>query len=313
MRRKRSTPWIQRKARFLLAAIATVGAIVTAYIAITQLVGGEAACPIGGCDRVLTSRYAKVFGGIPLALFGFAAYAGIGASAIAPWLIPQENKELRNQVDRTTWWFLFIGSAAMTVFSGYLIYLIVFVIQSFCLYCVLSALCCFSLFAIVLNGRDWEDIWQLIFVAFIVSLVTVIGTVGIYAERPDVVEKGIEVTSTSGPAEIALAEHLSEIDAKMYGAFWCPHCWEQKQLFGKEAAKKILYIECAEEGVNAQPEVCRAAGVNGYPTWKIQGATYANRLTLEELTRYSGYEGPQNFQNSLETLYDSPEPTEPSN
>ncbi len=43
------------------------------------------------------------------------------------------------------------------------------------------------------------------------------------------------ITTTSGAAEMVLAQHLKQTEAKFYGAFWCPHCHDQKQLFGQEA------------------------------------------------------------------------------
>ena len=39
-----------------------------------------------------------------------------------------------------------------------------------------------------------------------------------------------EITTESSPFAIALARHLHSIGAKMYGAFWCSHCNEQKQV-----------------------------------------------------------------------------------
>lgn len=39
-----------------------------------------------------------------------------------------------------------------------------------------------------------------------------------------------EITTESSPFAIALAKHLHSIGAKMYGAFWCSHCNEQKQV-----------------------------------------------------------------------------------
>jgi hypothetical protein len=51
----------------------------------------------------------------------------------------------------------------------------------------------------------------------------------------------------------------------MYGAFWCPHCARQKELFGKEAWSYIDYIECAPNGYNANPNLCKK--LQGFPTW----------------------------------------------
>lgn len=39
-----------------------------------------------------------------------------------------------------------------------------------------------------------------------------------------------EITTTSSPFAVSLAKHLNSIGAKMYGAFWCSHCLEQKQV-----------------------------------------------------------------------------------
>ena len=39
-----------------------------------------------------------------------------------------------------------------------------------------------------------------------------------------------EITSQSSPMALSLAKHLRSIGAKMYGAFWCSHCNEQKQV-----------------------------------------------------------------------------------
>jgi hypothetical protein len=55
----------------------------------------------------------------------------------------------------------------------------------------------------------------------------------------------------------------------MYGAFWCPHCARQKELFGKEAWSYIEYIECAPKGYNANVKLC--TNVDGFPTWSFLG------------------------------------------
>ena len=34
----------------------------------------------------------------------------------------------------------------------------------------------------------------------------------------------------------------------MYGAFWCSHCYEQKQKFGLDAMQAFPYVECFPEG-----------------------------------------------------------------
>lgn len=81
----------------------------------------------------------------------------------------------------------------------------------------------------------------------------------------------------------AFASCLKEKGAEFYGAFWCPHCRDQKSLFGK-SAKHLPYIECSTPDGNSQLKVCTDKGIESYPTWiftngeKIQG-----ELTFQEL------------------------------
>lgn len=296
---RQSKPWIQRYSRFIITAIATLGAVITAYLAITQLAGSSAACPTEGCDKVLESPYATVFG-LPLAFFGLLAYIVMGAAAISTYLVTPNvvGKETRSQLDRWTRFLLFAGSTAMMVFSGYLVNIMAFEIRSFCLYCVVSAVCSLALFVVSAIGNRWEDIGQLIFIAIIVAMVTLVGTLGVYSDinNPQSSESGgYNITTNSNSAELTLARHLTEIDAKMYGAFWCGHCLQQKQLFGREAVKALTYIECDPNGQNPQPQVCQQAGITNYPTWEINGEMYSGVQSLDRLADLSNYQGSRDF------------------
>lgn len=297
--RRRSTPWIHRWSRPLIGAIAILGAINTAYITVTKLSGGETACPAGGCEQVLSSPYAYVFG-IPLSLFGLLAYIGMAIFALAPLAInPDEKKTLRTQLENQSWLLLFLGSTAMLVFSGYLMYIMFteFVAvngaKAICYYCVASAIFAATLFILTLLGRVWDDVGQLFFSGVVVTMVTLVGTLGVYAN----VNEPATIANPSGAAETALATHLTQVDAKMYGAYWCSHCAEQKERFGKEAFSKVTYIECDPDGQNSQPQVCQAKGIQSYPTWEVNGQFYSGVQSLPELARISNYKGPQNFQN----------------
>lgn len=99
----------------------------------------------------------------------------------------------------------------------------------------------------------------------------------------------IETTSTE--TEIALAEHLTSVGAKKYGAWWCPHCHEQQALFGKEAFAEITYVECDPEGQNSQTSTCQAVGIQSYPTWEIDGELFPGVQSLSNLAALSGYSG----------------------
>lgn len=301
--RRRSQPQMSRWARPAIGAIATAGAVITGYLTLIKFMGDSAACPTQGCEQVLNSPYATVFGQ-PLTLWGFLAYVAMAALALAPLVVRTQLKDDQwQQLEQKTAWLLLVGATAMVVFSGYLMYLLAFQIQAVCWYCLASALFSLSLWVLAVWGRSWPDIGQPAFTSFLVALVTLVGTVGIYstvtAPSQSAATAGSElypVTTTSGPAEIALAQHLSSIGAKMYGAYWCPACHSQKQLFGKQAFADITYIECAEEGGNSQRQLCQQAGIQRYPTWEINGQLYPGTRSLQELAQLSNYRGSRAFQ-----------------
>ena len=56
------------------------------------------------------------------------------------------------------------------------------------------------------------------------------------------------VTQVSEPRAVELAKRLKAAGAKMYGAFWCSHCFDQKQDFGRDAMADFPYVECYPDG-----------------------------------------------------------------
>jgi glutaredoxin len=84
-----------------------------------------------------------------------------------------------------------------------------------------------------------------------------------------------------------LARHLKQKGAVVYGAWWCPHCTQQKELFGLEAIELLPYVECDKD--DAGRKQCQEAQVRGYPTWDLNGERRLGVLSLEELEIWSGY------------------------
>ncbi len=97
--------------------------------------------------------------------------------------------------------------------------------------------------------------------------------------------------STADSYEAQLAQYLTDTGSVMYGAYWCPHCADQKALF-QAAADQIPYIECAADGDNAQPELCKQKGIQGYPTWEINGQFHLGVYTLDQLASMAGFSAP---------------------
>jgi len=69
----------------------------------------------------------------------------------------------------------------------------------------------------------------------------------------------------------------------MYGSYRCPHCTNQKKLFGS-GFKNIKYIECDPSSRAAQLNLCEAAGVTSWPTWVLpDGEKLVGETSLETL------------------------------
>lgn len=125
------------KLPLLAAVVALVGLGDSIYLTIKHYTGEQVPCSIvEGCEQVLTSSYAQI-GGIPLAIFGAAAYFVAFALAI-----------LAAYGNRLMWTFFGVQVVFMTIFTAWLLYLQAFVIEAFCQFCLLSAATTLTLFII---------------------------------------------------------------------------------------------------------------------------------------------------------------------
>lgn len=111
------------------AIVALCGLIDSVYLTIHHYTAEPVPCTImGGCEMVLTSGYAEIYG-IPLAAFGALAY--LSAISLA----------LLTLFGFRKLWMLFGAQATiMAGFSCWLIYIQAVIIQAFCQFCLLSAL-----------------------------------------------------------------------------------------------------------------------------------------------------------------------------
>lgn len=97
-----------------------------------------------------------------------------------------------------------------------------------------------------------------------------------------------------------LAKYMNQQGMVLYGAYWCSHCKDQKELFG-EAAQYLDYVECDAKGAGANPDECVAKGVESYPTWIYNGQKYPGVKSAEELAKIVGFiEDQSSGDNSVE-------------
>jgi uncharacterized membrane protein len=259
----------------VVAGLAVAGAGVAAYLTWLKLAGvGAVFCVSGtGCDIVQSSRYAMLLGA-PTALWGGLLYVAIGVLAVMG-LSPGR------------WRWAFHLAAAGVAFSAYLTALSVFVIRASCMYCLVST----GIMAAILGVLVWRRRAmpargpglrpsRLLLGGVSAAALTVLAGAFFFA-----------MPSAEAPGyQGALAQHLRDTGAVMYGAYWCSHCIEQKTLFGP-AAKDLPYVECDAKGVNARPDLCQKVGVKAFPTWLIGDERREGVVSLADLAALSKFRG----------------------
>ena len=100
------------------------------------------------------------------------------------------------------------------------------------------------------------------------------------------------VSQSSSSKYDSFAQCITSKGMKMYGAFWCPHCQDQKKMFGN-SIKYVNYIECSTSDGQGQIPECTLAGIQSYPTWELPGgAKKQGSLTLQELSVFTGCQLP---------------------
>ena len=87
----------------------------------------------------------------------------------------------------------------------------------------------------------------------------------------------------------SFAKCLANHEAKMYGLYWCPHCADQKAMFGA-AFRYVLYEECAiKDKPSEMARSCQAVGVTQFPSWQFgTDPPQEGVLSLQELSDKTG-------------------------
>mmetsp|Transcript_18619 Transcript_18619/g.53259 ORF Transcript_18619/g.53259 Transcript_18619/m.53259 type:complete len:369 (-) Transcript_18619:233-1339(-) len=307
-----------------MAFVGGVGLVETAFLTYTKLFASVASiCPTGGCYTVLGGPYSTVFG-IPLTAPAMLAYGLVTYLSLLPLSKPSAEQWTRPMLLALT--------TAMATFSVYLMSVLVFQLQEFCPYCYLSAGLSLTLFLMSWLWSIVPDGLQSRIIRYATAVVMAVMSLGVYSvqepgnlaavvafvrnpvaslagsEGEEGYEAGWfldrlfesegpfvppEITTASSARSLRLAKKLQTMGARMYGAYWCPHCYDQKQTFGKEAFEGYIeYVECAREGLNSERDRCDKRDVPGYPTWEINGELYPGEKSLATLEKIAGIAPP---------------------
>ena len=254
--------------------LALVGVAITAYLSFGSLFGAAPLfCgPESGCDIVQNSRFATLLG-LPIALWGLGLYALVALSAFSMPAKPKRWKRLA--------WLTALGLAI----SVYLTVVGLLFLDAWCGWCLASQAVIIALFLTVWlrrpesgPGMSWL-VWNRN-----ILVIAVFFTGTLYAWQDGWLQP------PENPELQALAMHLEDTGAQYFGAFWCPNCQDQRRIFGR-SADRLPYVECSPNGRGGIVAFeCVSNGITAYPTWIIDGERYQRVLSVEELTRLSGFE-----------------------
>jgi uncharacterized membrane protein len=113
---------------------------VAGYLTFVEASGAEAVCgPVGDCNTVQQSKYAMLFGVVPVGLFGLIGYLLI----IGAWIVARLRSDRLSDIATVA---IFGMTSFGTLFSIYLTFLEPFVIGATCAWCLTSAIVTTALF-----------------------------------------------------------------------------------------------------------------------------------------------------------------------
>ncbi len=125
---------VEKSISWLIPLLAIVGLVVAGYLSFVESTGVEAVCgPVGDCNAVQSSPYAKLFGLIPVGLLGFLAYLAM----LGAWLVARFASGKAADIATLA---VFGMAVVGTLFSIYLTFLEPFVIGATCAWCLSSAI-----------------------------------------------------------------------------------------------------------------------------------------------------------------------------
>ena len=119
---------------WLIPILCVIGLVVAGYLSYIEISLAQAPCgPVGNCNAVQSSSYARLWGVLPIGVLGAGGYIVILA---AWWASRQKWGWLSSYAGIALFGMTFCG----TIFSAYLTYLEPFVIKAVCIWCITSSI-----------------------------------------------------------------------------------------------------------------------------------------------------------------------------
>ena len=295
--------------KILIAILSTIGIVDTGSITLKNWgLFNSLSCPgvNKGCEAVLNSPWGTLIKNdqydIPLSFAGLLTYSTI---LLIVLILSLKIISPKQKIYKSFWWLLYLISCGSSVFSILLISIMIIKIKSFCFFCLLSAILSFSIFILTIIGARFDNRETMFYRGLIVAFTVLIGGL-IWSNQVDparaneinLPKENISppITTVSSIEKINFAKFLNDKNIVMYSAYWCPHCNDQKQLFGKKAVEELIIVECAKDGKNNQYKVCQEKGIEGFPSWEINNEIYSGTMSLNELAEMTNYDGDINFE-----------------
>lgn len=245
---------------FGVVPLAAVGMLAYGGMAALALAGAAAASGSSAASApasaAAAAQAAAASGEAPAAAEGESAAAGAGAAAAAPAAERSAAQAAEEAPYRRA---VLAGGLAMATCSSCLLYIMLTKFGgALCPWCLASAALSFGIAALAASGLRPRELSEAAAPgAGAVATTLLLLSLGLGTPNLSFASGGYdldyslpEVTSASGPDAVSLAERLAAAGARMYGAFWCSHCYDQKQAFGAEAMAAFPYVECYPEGLH---------------------------------------------------------------
>ena len=120
-------------------------------------------------------------------------------------------------------------------------------------------------------------------IGYVVAVLVIVLGLAVFFSQKD---------SASGQYD-SFATCIKDSGATFYGTFWCPHCRDQKAMFGS-SVKLLPYVECSTPDGQNQTAVCSEKGIKSYPTWIFaNGEIASGTQDFEALASSTGCALPQ--------------------